>query len=224
MHITWTQLKNFVDSRKALLQWEENDSMYCVKAIDGTHEVQTCVLKTTPKSAAQTDFEDNYKSNGNKSLTNDEGQPIMAPTFEDDLGLTAAWQGHLYSATKDTLNIYDELVTTQLKLRGGWYELIHPPGTPQAELGDYLEFSIVDKDDVLGLFSTYGLTVGVDVLELGKFVRKDYLNPHTMERQVFKVAGAFDVLPGLYFRTYFRSFGTTNDVDFKVVIHYHEDS
>lgn len=37
--------------------------------------------------------------------------------------------------------------------------------------------SIVDKDDVLGLFSTYGLTVGVDVLELKEFVEDFYAPP-----------------------------------------------
>lgn len=86
------------------------------------------------------------------------GNPIVAPTFEDDAGLTGRWRGEKYTATKNTLNIFDRLVTSQIKLRGGWYELLDDPNSPTAVLNDYIEFAVVDKDDVLGLFSTYGLT------------------------------------------------------------------
>lgn len=150
-----------------------------------------------------------------------DGSQIVAPTFEYDNDLNGVWKGYGYQAAAGVLNIYDEPITTELKLRGGWYELVAPTATPQATKLDYLEFSIVDKDNVLGLFANYGLTPGVDVLELKKFVRTDYINPYKNERQTFHSQGASSVMAGLFFRTHYRSFGST-PVDFKVVLNYHE--
>lgn len=145
------------------------------------------------------------------------GLPIFAPTFEDTQGLTTVWKAHLYTATAGALSIFDEEVTTQMKLRGGWYELFDN----NAVIGDYVEFSIIDKNDVLGLFSTYGLIVGQDILELKKFVRTEYVNPNMQGRQLFESAGASTVVPGLFLRTAYLSNGTAN-VQFKVVEKYHE--
>lgn len=156
-----------------------------------------------------------------EGLYNNEGNQIVAPTFEDDGGLMGVWKGFLYTATAGVLNLYDEVVTKELKLRGGWYELIAPQAVPQAAEGDYIEFSIVDKDDILGMFGMLGLTVGVDVLELAKFVRKDYVNPYETSRQEFMSMGASAVMQGLYFRTAYQSTGATN-VKFTIVLKYHE--
>ena len=90
--------------------------------------------------------------------TDEIGNPRFAPTFEDDLGLSGTWKGNLYTATAGALNIYDEPVTTELKLRGGWYELMAPAGTPEAVEGDYLEFSVVDKTNVTGVHTLLGAT------------------------------------------------------------------
>lgn len=148
---------------------------------------------------------------------NEDGLPIVAPTFEETQGLTVVWKGSLYIATAGALNIFDEAVTTQIKVRGGWYELMDT----NAVVGDYIEFSIIDKDDVLGLFTTYGLTVGVDVLELKKFIRKEYVNPNIYMRQEFASDGASTVYAGLYIRIAYLSTGA-NDVQFKVMEKYHE--
>lgn len=145
------------------------------------------------------------------------GFPVMAPTFEDAQGLTTVWKGYLYTAEPNSLNIYDELVTTQLKLRGGWYKLLDDT----ANIGDYIEFSVIDKDDTLGLFSMFGLTVGEDILELKKFVRTEYVNPASFERQDFQSGGASEVMQGLYFRTYYFNSGD-NPVKFTVTEKYHE--
>jgi len=158
----------------------------------------------------------NYlKGNGPVS---EDGLPIVAPTFEDTQGLTTVWKGYLRTATAGALNIFDEVVTSQIRVRGGWYEILDS----NANIGDYLEFSIIDKDDVLGLFATYGLTVGVDVLELKKFIRTEYVNPNgNNKRQIFESSGASIVISGLYMRTSYLSTGTV-DVQFKVVEKYHE--
>ncbi len=252
-----------------------------------------------------------------------DGNPIYAPTFEDDGGLTGAWQGYLYTATKNTLNIWDEPVTTELKLRGGWYQLCADSASPQAIKGDYLEFAIVDKTNVLGLHTLYGIppykheiqtitmsatptagtwTITYDgqttsalqfdasasdvetalnalsnlsgvivsqaglvytvtfrgdnwqdwtdhaemtsndasltgatishattqngatgvIIELSKYVRNEWIVPYDTSRQQFIVNGAADVVQGLFFRTYYNSTGTVNDVDVKVMTYFHE--
>lgn len=147
--------------------------------------------------------------------TNDDGELLTAPTFENTHGLNARWKSYKYIVSSGTLNMFDEPIVTELKLRGGYYQLLDSPSNPKAEVGDYLEFSVVDKDDVLGLFSVYGLTVGVDVLELKKFVVKDYISPYDSSKTEFKTNGSFDVLPGLYFRTTYKSTGS-QDVTLKV--------
>ncbi|MBT8428496.1 MAG: hypothetical protein KJN79_01150 [Gammaproteobacteria bacterium] len=141
-----------------------------------------------------------------------EGKPISAPTFEDTGGLHPQWVGHLYTATAGATNIFDEEVTTEKQLRGGWYEVF---GSDAAQ-GDYVELAVVDKNDTLGLFSTYGLTVGEDVLELKKYVKTEYVNPVSTGRQVFIANSVFVVTSGLFIRTIYESTGEANVV-FKVV-------
>jgi hypothetical protein len=140
------------------------------------------------------------------------GAHIYAPTFEDTGGLHPQWKGHLYTAVAGATNIFDELVTTEKQLRGGWYEILDS----NAVIGDYVEQSVVDKDDVLGYFSAYGLTVGQDVLELKKYIKTEYVNPNTAgQRQVFQVNSTFVVTAGLYLRVLYESTGA-NDVQMKV--------
>jgi hypothetical protein len=142
------------------------------------------------------------------------GQPVSAPTFEDTGGIHPQWKGHKYIATAGQTNIYDEVVTVEKQLRGGWYELLD--ATPKAVVNDYIEFAVVDKDDALGLFSSLGLTVGVDILELKKYVAKEYINPSLSGRQVFMANSTFTIVAGLYLRTIYESTGADN-VCFKVV-------
>lgn len=147
-----------------------------------------------------------------KSPVTPGGSPVTAPTFEDTGGLHPTWQGRLYTATAGALNFFDEVVTTEKELRGGWYELIDGNGV----IGDFVEQSVVDKDDVLGLFSTYGLTVGVNVLELKKYIKTEFVNPVTAgQRQVFMVSSTFTLMQGLYLRVAYNSTGA-EDVQLKV--------
>ena len=147
-----------------------------------------------------------------ETILSDDGVPITAPTFEETEGLAPNWQGYLYTATAGATNIFDEVVTVERRLRGGWYELFDS----NAVAGDYVEFAVVDKDDVLGLFTMLGLTVGEDVLELRKYVRKEYVNPTLAGRQDFQGNSAFHVIEGLYLRSIYVSTGS-NNVQFKVV-------
>jgi len=143
-----------------------------------------------------------------------DGRPIMSPTFEDTHGLAPQWSGNLYTATAGVISIFDEEVTTEKRIRGGWYEVMNG-STP--EIGDYCEFAVVDKNDILGFFTPLGLTVGEDVLELRKYVKKDYINPTEKGRQVFVGQSVFTVAAGLFLRSIYVSTGATS-VQFKVVM------
>jgi len=138
--------------------------------------------------------------------TNAKGQPIVVSGFEDTGGLHPKWRGNLYSITAGATNIFDIPVTTERELRGGWYQVLDA----NAAIGDYIEEAVVDKDDALGLFATYGLTVGVDVLELKKYVVTEYVNPRSTERQEFRVDSTMVVYAGLYIRTIYESVGATD--------------
>lgn len=141
-----------------------------------------------------------------------DGRPVSAPSFEDTGGLNPRWQGYLYTVTAGSLNFFDERIDTEKQLRGGWYEILDS----NSVIGDYVEQSVIDKDDVLGYFSLYGLTVGQDVLELKKYVKTEYVNPSTAgQRQVFAVSSTFTLAVGLYLRVAYNSIGS-NDVQLKV--------
>ena len=147
------------------------------------------------------------------TLKSPDGNPIAAPAFEDTGGLNPKWKGYKYTATADAINIFDELVTIEKALRGVWYELLD--GNASAD--DFIEFSVVDKDDTLGLFDGLGLTVGEDVLELNKYVETEYINPTTAgSREVFMANSTFVVVDGLYLRTVYDA-STGSDRAFKVV-------
>lgn len=139
--------------------------------------------------------------------------PVTAPTFENTSGLAPQWEGRIYTATAGATNIFDEQVTVEKRLRGGWYELFDT----NAVVNDYVEFAVVDKDDTLGLFTMLGLTVGEDVLELRKYVKTEYVNPSLSGRQHFIGNSVFSVVAGLYLRSIYVSTGT-NNVQFKVVV------
>lgn len=143
-----------------------------------------------------------------------DGRPIVSPTFEDTVGLMPQWSGNLYTATAGATSIFDEEITTEKRIRGGWYEVMNG-SIP--EINDYCEFAVVDKADTLGLFTMLGLTVGEDVLELRKYVKKDYINPIEKGRQVFVGQSVFTVAAGLFLRSIYISTGAT-DVQFKVVM------
>lgn len=174
------------------------DDISMKKLIDDDTVAEHAVYKTNPRD--------------------EKGLPVIAPTFEDTQGLTTVWKGYLYTASAGSLNFFDEEVTSQLVLRGGWYEIIDKD---KVNVGDYLEFSIIDKNDVLGLFALYGLTVGVDVLELKKFVRTEYVNPNPAGIPDFTAQGASPVTAGLFMRVSYMNTGA-EDVRFKITEKYHE--
>ena len=117
--------------------------------------------------------------------------------FEED----GKFKGFLLTASGNQTTIYDHKLNRQIYVTEGYFW--HAGGN----IGDYAEFSIVDKDDILGLFDYYDLEVGVDVLELGKFVETQYLNPECGPMIRMTSPTEADVCSGLYMRTKYENVG-----------------
>lgn len=66
LHVSWATIKIFLDAKLLSSQWVDLDSNYYIFVYDGVFSI-SCVIPKTG-SSDQTDFETNYKSNGNKLL------------------------------------------------------------------------------------------------------------------------------------------------------------
>ena len=174
-----------------------------------------------------------YDENGNLKITLNDGESkaaggynIFSPTLDDVQGYYPKKQMFKNTITAGEINIFDEVVTVEKKLCGGEYWIITSTGSDVHD-DDYVEFSIIDKDDVLGLFSTYGLSTSTgDVLELTKFIITDYakkgFNGYEFHSKLYEgIKGTNGVIAGLYFRAYYHSYGTV-DLNFKWRVYYYE--
>jgi len=141
-----------------------------------------------------------------------DGILIVSPTY----GFTpedARWKGALFKAIGGETTFFDQKITTEIRLQGGLYNILNYVNVGWDStnlLRDFVEFSIIDKDDVLELFDDYDLTPGEGILELVKFVE----NAYVLEQEIFlDKYGAFPVTAGLYFRIAYNSVGISPDND-----------
>jgi len=144
------------------------------------------------------------------------GAPIVVPTFADARGHDPEWKGYKYVATPagpepapPRLSVWDQLITVEREIRSGNYRII-PPGSGTVPTDDVIEFSVVDKDDVLGHFGDLGFTVGEDFIELKKWVRNEHVDGNIRNERRFEGEEVFKIVPGLYLRTAYTS--TAEDV------------
>jgi len=209
----WVEFKKWLDGTYAILRyvWVDEGEAYNIIAIDGP-VCRICGINKGSSDA--TDFETNFKNYEVIQPLSSEGRMIVAPTYMDTAGAKGHFEGNKWLATAGAQSFFDILVTTQIYVQGGTY------WCENAEKGDYAEFSIVDKDDVLGLFALYGLTVGVDVLVLEKYVKTEYMHEGRNEGDI-EVTSKGDVFPGLYLRASYVSIGSV-DVDMAVRYKWYE--
>jgi len=213
-YITWIELKAFSVKRNILIQFSEDNNKIKVYCIDGVDSVYTLLWKNnyavgiSPSNTADLlDFETNYRNavtvNIGTQPRNSLGQIVYAKSaysYSEENG-TFVGTG-VISCPPNAVTIHDIVVTTELYVNGGKVWIYGPP-----KLGDWAKFSVVDKDDVLGLFSTYGLsTVNNDVLELRSYVRNSALPPFNSHFNI-KMETAAKIVSGLYLRA------TINNVD-----------
>ena len=198
----WAEFRKWLDGTYASLQfaYEEDPYAYVIDAIDGQIHRTLSINK-----ADASDFETNFKPLSNSAVvpSTADGQPIVTQSGYAFIPEHTGFKGFLYTVTAGTHSFFDEVLTTQVYLQGGsWW-------VKDAALGDYIEFAVVDKDDVLGAFALYGLTVGVDVLELGKFVKSLYLPPGDSSGEK-RVQAPASLVAGLYLRFIYHSVGGTD--------------
>ena len=227
--MTYTDFKNICTSK---VMWEsvqydsfiiQNLMCYKLRAYDGPEKYE-CDLENPDEVV---DFETNYKAISNKPivLKSVYGSPIYSTTFEDVQGLYPKKKMYKNIVVASQLNFFDIVLEVEKRICGGEYWIVNADSSKVHE-DDYIEFSVVDKDNVLGLFALYGLQVGVDILELCKFVINDYVKKgnddsgyHTQLYEVVK--GTTKVIPGLYYRVSYDSHGTEN-IGFMWRIYYYE--
>ena len=153
---------------------------------------------------------------GKFNKTNADGNVMISASYED-VPEQAVFKGRQHTAVAGETTFFDIEITTEIKMKKGSY---HVQNIDDIVEGDYIEFSVIDKNDVLGLFGTYGLTVGVDILELHKFVRTEFIEKVGFDagQNSFgdDVYGAFPVNSGLFFRIAYNSVAESgaNDIKF----------
>ncbi len=76
VNVTWTVLKDFVDTRSALIQYAEFSDNYVILAFDGPFQVTAGISKLVGSSDL-TDFEANYKPTGNRTMFNYAGATVL---------------------------------------------------------------------------------------------------------------------------------------------------
>ena len=212
--LNWSDFKlstrsfpNYIDLGIRYYLWEN---------IDG-QTICCDLLKTDTVSVS--DFETNYKSGYNKSrdVYNEFGVKVVSTSLDDTRGLYPKKNmfGGWMTIVPGEITIVDIPVSNERRLFGGEFWI----DTDDAVAGnvdyrDYVEFSVVDKDDILGLFSIYALSKdNGDILELCKFVSNHYIKKGTPSNGYYSdiskgIKGTNQVYSGLYMRTTVFSHGT----------------
>lgn len=125
-------------------------------------------------------------------------------------------KGVEFVAAAGAQTFYDWVISTNSYVHGGkcWVD------SAAAAMGDKMHWSVVDKDDVLGLFSVLGLTQGVDVLEVSKYVEDYFVPPGITHGWVDAVRPETHALvpAGLYLRASYESVGL---LPVQVILQYH---
>jgi hypothetical protein len=184
----WSNFKTLVDLKSASIQWVIDSSglNYHLFLFDGSFSAM-CILPIGVDNVDTTDFEDNYKDNGNKPLKS------TVLTEPANISLTHYMASDVVTVTagnEETIDIEIEQVNseTQQILYGG---ALH---AQDYDFSDYVKFQIVDVNNILG----YGAGV-----VLKQYITKAYLNNQgTFED--YDEAGAY--LPvGLFLRCIYKS-------------------
>lgn len=219
--VSWSAIKERKATTGLPVKFVEDDDVYTIfvqeegctyRAFIARHDAEgrryQAGYTAADNNTDLADFEANFKAVANKPLvTRDtQGNPVQAVASFAYLKQKTRFNGFRYVAAPNAITIFDEEITRQIFVQGGRVVIRN------AVDGDYVEFSIVDVDNVLGLFVGYGLRPGIDVLELDKYVRTVYPD-EAMDTAEHRVSAAAPVTAGLYFRiTYHAVAGGGNRV------------
>ena len=147
-NLKWSDLKNFATSRNISVQWVVANKMYLLAAIDGPLEATAQIPITTPPGSDQTDFETNFKDNGNQPLLSK--LTTVTTQFEmnnKDLKLARATAAVDNTQTAVVyLKVPGQFGTTDGRYVAGGYAI-----TADYNAEDYATVRIEDKDRLIAL-------------------------------------------------------------------------
>lgn len=133
-----------------------------------------------------------------KTTTPIDGAEVVAPTFLH-ASEQARLKGYRVVCAPGEVTIFDIEVTSQLLVQGGQFWLRN------AADEDYADFSIVDKNDVLGLHTQYGIPLGTPI-ELRKYVDYFPFPPGDYQDNIVMPTVA-PIIEGLFMRVVYHSHG-----------------
>jgi hypothetical protein len=139
VYLDWSAFKSNVKN-KELLRFIEREFYYTIVY----EQFDTSISKTDPASSDQTDFETNYKSLGNKSLTpqvavTSEPLPFSVPSYRTKRSKNPAW----VTCPSNTETIIDFQMTSELYASGGMFLY------KDAKEGDYITAEVFDTNSVI---------------------------------------------------------------------------
>lgn len=131
------------------------------------------------------------------------GNPVFAPTFLST-SEQARLEGYEISCEPDSTAILDVEVTVQMLVQGGQF------WSQDCVRGDKAHFSVVDKNDVLGLHTANGIPFGTPI-ELVRYVKNYRLPTTTLFQEDIIMPTVAPIAPGLFLRTVYEAVagGTT---------------
>lgn len=199
--LEWQEFKTQVDNLNLNMQCLDiNLGYYEIFAYYNKFTLFCRILKTTPKSVDQLDWEDNYQNTSNELIKN---QVLVQPA---DIAITlyrAPDICTIAAGQEETIDLFLEQEGSELQhiLYGGAVHALNPG------FEDYVRFQVVDINNVLG----YGAG-----LVLKEYIKKAYLNNNNTFED-YDDAGAY--LPvGLALRCIYKS--TKESGETKVKINY----
>ncbi len=137
-----------------------------------------------------------------------DGNMVVAPTFLHSSN-TARLKGYKITAPAGETVIHDVEVTSQLLVQGGQFWIMG------SGPDDYVEFVVCDKNGVIpfpsnpaiSLMTALGLTPGVDVLELTKYVDPLHIPEIPFFQDNIIMPTVAPVVNGLFLRTIYHNTG-----------------
>lgn len=130
----------------------------------------------------------------------DDGAMVVAPTY-GEVDRLPMWNGYKLEFPFNDTWFYDIKLDKDCKLLEAKYRILD---NGYISDNDYVEISIIDKDNVLGLFDNYGLVPGADIIEVRKIVRGEFIKGNF--GQIERGISAMPLKGGLYIRVAYNSF------------------
>lgn len=197
--LDWSSFKNIINSKVLSIQMIEREFDYKLSAFDNQIMYSCDIIKQTPASTEQTDFETNYKLKVNKPVSPKDslGRNLLTSSpFTDASGFR--FRGASFSGIVAGLGVVTNLdykIIEERYINGGRL-LVDSIGP-----NDQIVFQVIDKDNILG----FGANVVLD-----EFIT-DYFVPTSGNLEV-KLDYPAKIMPGLYIRLKYKNTGDMSTV------------